>query len=230
MKRLKCLGKLAALLVGAAGGVTLAQPMPISACGSVSASGSYQLTANLSASGDCLVLTGAANVDTVIDLGGFTISGNGSGSGIRNDSIVEGLTIRNGTIRGFDTGISIYGNTILVERMSVRRNTTYGFSAAENVRIKDSFFEGNGVGAEVGEGAVVIGSLFSFNTSDGLQVSALGLGPGSLIANNTAIRNGGVGMRVACPGNIQGNTLNANTGGNLVVSGAGCLSEHNVAP
>lgn len=187
------------LSLGAGAGVATAQPTPISACGTIAASGSYKLTTNLSAAGDCLVLTGSANANTTIDLDGFTMTGDGTGAGISNDSVIEGLTVRNGTIKGFDRGIGVFGNTITVDRMMLIRNVSFGLTGVENVQIKDSVANGNGVGASVGEGAVVIGSTFSFNTSDGLQVFAVGVAPGSLITNNTAIRNGGAGLRVTCP-------------------------------
>lgn len=219
-----------ALILGAGGGVAIAQPTAISACGPIGASGSYQLVTNLSAAGDCLVLTGSANANTVIDLDGFTITGNDSGAGITNDNVVEGLVVRNGTIKGFDSGINVFGNTITVERMHLLRNVSFGVTGVENIQIKDSIVNGNGVGASVAEGAVVIGSTFSFNTSDGLVVNAVGVSPGSVISNNTAIRNGGAGLRITCPGNVLGNTMTGNAGGNLILVGAGCNSEHNVAP
>jgi hypothetical protein len=59
-----------------------AAPTAISACQPISQPGSYVLTTNIVASGDCLVI--ALGVDAVtIDLAGFSISGNGTGTGIR---------------------------------------------------------------------------------------------------------------------------------------------------
>src|SRR5262249_30263327 len=161
------------------------------------------------------------------DLGGFTITGNGTGSGISNTNVVEGLTVLNGTIKSFARGINIFGNTIIVERMILIRNSAFGLTGVENVHIKDSYADGNGVGAAVAEGALVTGSSFSFNASDGLRVTAVGVSPGSTISNNIAIRNGGAGLRIKCPALILGNTANGNAGGNVVRVGDGCVLAHN---
>jgi hypothetical protein len=228
MRRTRLLAVAVTLSLAAGAGVATAQPTLVSTCGPISASGSYKLANNLSAAGDCLVLTGAANTNTTIDLDGFTITGNGTGAGVSNDDVVEGLTVRNGTIKGFERGIGVFGNNITVDRMSLLRNSAFGLTGVENVLIKDSLLNGNGVAAAIGEGAVVTGSTFSFNTSDGLQVNAAGVSPGSTISNNIAIRNGGAGYRVTCPGLILGNTANGNAGGNFVLVGAGCTSAHTV--
>ena len=50
----------------------------ISKCTTISKPGSYVLTRNLTASGDCLMV--AANFVT-LDLGGWVITGNGTGTG-----------------------------------------------------------------------------------------------------------------------------------------------------
>ena len=230
MRKIGCLATAVALILAAGGGAAVAQPIPLAACGPISASGSYKLVNNLSASGDCLVLSGPANANSAIDLDGFTMTGDGTGRGIGNDSVVEGLTVRNGTIKGFDSGIGVFGNNITVERMVLIRNVSFGLTGIEDTIVKDTIVTGNGLGASVAEGSVVTGSTFSFNTFDGLVVTAASINPGSMISNNTAINNGGAGFRVTCPGNILGNTATGNGGGNLILAGAGCNSEHNVAP
>src|SRR2546428_5578353 len=64
----------------------------ISACTAITTSGSYILTRNLVAAGNCLVV--AADFVTT-DLAGHTISGNGTGGGITTGSDV-GITVRGG--------------------------------------------------------------------------------------------------------------------------------------
>jgi hypothetical protein len=165
--------------------------------------------------------------NVTIDLDGFTIRSDAPSSskaaGIRGAGVIEGLTVRNGTIRGFGIGLNLFGNTMLIERMQLIRNVGPGLVAVENVRVKDCIFAGNGVGADVGEGSVLIGNEFNFNTSDGLRA-----GEGSTIVHNSARRNGGVGLQVTCPSNIVENTATGNTGGNLVTLGAGCSINHNI--
>ena len=51
-------------------------------CQTITEPGSYELVANLSAAGDCLML-GANNIS--INLGNFTISGDGTGSGAKKE-------------------------------------------------------------------------------------------------------------------------------------------------
>ena len=61
----------------------------ISKCGTISKPGSYVLTRNLTANGDCLVV--AANFVT-IDLGGWVITGNGTGGGITDQEAAGGAS------------------------------------------------------------------------------------------------------------------------------------------
>jgi hypothetical protein len=208
-----------------------AAPALITTCGTITTSGSYKLANNLAAAGNCLILD-ASNV--TIDLDGFTISGDGTtGSGITTFGVVEGLSVRNGTIRLFDSGINVFGNNMLIERMTLLRNVSHGLRAVEDILLKDSIVSGNGVGVEVGEGAVVTGNVMSFNTSDGLRTAVAGASPGGTFVGNTLLRNGGAGLRVECPSAIIGNTANGNAGGNVVRVGHGCSPigpSHNVAP
>jgi hypothetical protein len=224
----KCLtlAVLSLVLAGYRSEVAMAAPAPITACGTtITASGSYKLANNLLVfeGGDCLVIqSGVTNV--TIDLDGFTIEcvcfG---GDGIKVSDVVEGLTVRNGTIKGFTNGLNLFGNTMLIENMQLIRNTNHGLTAVESVRIKDSIFAGNGVGAEVGEGSVLNGNAFNFNTSSGLIA-----GEGSTIVNNSARRNGAAGLNVACPSNLLGNAATSNAGGNIVQVGSGCSIGHGV--
>jgi hypothetical protein len=74
----------------------------ITACGTISQSGSYVLAQNLSAaSGDCLVI---AATRVTIDLAGFTITGTGTGTGITAINPFD-ITVRNGSITGFHSGV-----------------------------------------------------------------------------------------------------------------------------
>lgn len=199
--------------------------IPVSSCGPITDTGSYLLTNNLTTSGDCLVV--AAGVPNVtLDLNGFTMFGDGTGSALRSDGTLEGLVVRNGTIKNFEGALRLNGNTILIERVTVIRNTGIGLFANESVKVNDSVFVGNNVGLIVGEGSLLVGNIVSFNISDGIVTTGVG---GTLI-NNTSRRNGGIGILVSCPSNIVENTATGNTDVNLVLNGAGCNSNNNVAP
>src|SRR5262249_19221991 len=151
-------------------GIVASAQTPISSCGSINASGSYKLVNNLTTSGDCLVVASGATANITIDLNGFTILGDGTGSGIRGDNVFEGFTIRNGTVKNFNVGLSLFGNTGLVENMQLIRNTGTGLYSVENIRVKDSIFTGNQTGLDVGQGSDLIGNLVSYNNSDGMVI------------------------------------------------------------
>jgi len=104
-----------------------AAPTPINACQTLSTPGNYALTKNLTASGDCLVLT-SNNIN--VDLAGHTISGDGSGRGIGGTN-VRNIVINDGNIKNFSTGISLTlssGNTgdNTIQNMNVSNNTGGG--------------------------------------------------------------------------------------------------------
>lgn len=77
----------------------------ISECMQINESGSYILTRNLGASGDCLGI----NVHYVtIDLNGFTLYGDGTGAGVTTyDARWRGVVLRNGSITNFNTGVEM---------------------------------------------------------------------------------------------------------------------------
>ena len=83
-----------AALVLAAGGAQQALAL---SCGDTLTSDTT-LTANLACSGTALVV-GADGI--TIDLNGYTISGDGTGLGIDNTGGYDNVTIKNGTITGF---------------------------------------------------------------------------------------------------------------------------------
>ena len=203
------------------------QQTPISSCGPITASGSYQLVNNLTTSGDCLVVAAGATANITIDLNGFTILGDGTGSGIRGDNVFEGFTIRNGTVKNFNVGLSMFGNTGLVEKVQLIRNTGTALFSVENVILKDSVIVGNQKGVDLGRGSKLIDNIVSDNTGDGIVVlGAPTLPGGGTLVNNTATNNGGVGITVDCPSTLLGNTATGNAGGNLVTNGSGCVNGH----
>src|SRR5215471_9077287 len=94
----RAVGAVFAVLAGVLGlmvaGSSAAQgATAINSCRTISAPGNYFLTGNLTTkNADCLTLT-SSNVN--IDLRGFTISGNGTHSGITGDTLVN-VVINNG--------------------------------------------------------------------------------------------------------------------------------------
>ena len=103
----------------------------------ISSQGTYCLTGNLSmstASGNAIQIN-AGNV--VLDLNGYTIGGSQAGAGTNAYGIYayqrKNITIRNGTVRGFNQGIWLNDDSPyttsqghIIENIRADRNTIYG--------------------------------------------------------------------------------------------------------
>jgi hypothetical protein len=256
MKKNKCLlvGASIVFCLGVYASEAAAAPHQITTCKAITAPGSYVLAKNLTSTGDCLIMQ--ANFIT-IDLGGFTINGNGTGNGITDSGVLRmGIAVHDGTIRNFATGIDLKQSfQTLIERMRLQGNTDYGVAAGffnagsgEMAIVKDSLFYQNGKGLAVGARSVVTGNTAFNNTLNGISVGAgstvignaadrngtvgLEILEGSTAVNNTMQENGvpgSIGLRVFCPANLLENTALKN-GTNLVLIGTGCNSVNNLAP
>ena len=225
---------------------------PIDACGTLTAEdrSSFILVRNISGQ-DCLVIQSS---NLTIDLNGFNVLGNGTGVGILASVPVEGITIRNGGVKGFAVGISLggTGNVVedvhvdnnadtgmflgassLVDHVVAQGNQKYGVVMTTAATVKSSTLRANGnnpssVGLSVGPGSTVTGNTIWASIGTGLFASL-----GSTVIGNTVFdSNPGFGMSVICPSNVQNNTVTANTGGNIFLSndGLGCIAVNNVAP
>jgi hypothetical protein len=209
-------------------------PFEIDKCQTISDPGSYKLVnnliTNLTTTGDCLVIN--ANSVT-IDLAGFTISGVGRfPSGTRaiaagNDT--RGITVRNGSISGFASGVDLRGDGSIVEGLRVfggfigaqlgigakgivKGNTVEGFGGPVNARgigisatgIVTGNYVGSQIGMEIGQGSTVIGNTVSAGPLPVADVS--------------------------CPSNVTNNTFvnTAGFGSNLTLRGDGCNNTNNV--
>lgn len=192
-------------LLAVAGHVSAAQ-QDIKVCGAIDAPGSYALTQNLSATGDCIVVS-ADNV--TLDLNGFSIIGSGSGAGIRTSGSIQGAIIRNGSVTGFQNGIAFsLANASTVENMIITGNSLFGVIMGFDASVDRTKAVGNGSdGIRVNDHSIVSNSVANDN---GTGISA---DVGSLVVNNVAARNSQAG--VAATGNsstVTGNTVSANDG------------------
>jgi hypothetical protein len=148
--------------------------------------GSYRLTSNLTVSSintDAInVTTGAGRV--TIDLNGFSITGPGvtTGLGIFGPS---GLTIENGTVTGFSSGIVIE-NSSIVRSIHSAENSTNGIQTGASSVIQDSTVTGNtgGAGLIVGGWSVISGNTVNFN-GVGINCTA----SECLVSGNTIVGN-----------------------------------------
>jgi hypothetical protein len=162
-------------------------PTRITVCQTIDQPGSYVLANNLTANGDCLVI---ASPQVTIDLAGFSISGNGQGTGIKLvDNAPIGLfeslafAVRNGTITGFNIGVDVAGFGSIIEGLRVFQNQSDGIHNVNGI-IRGNIVFGNGSAGIVAEGT---------------------------ITGNYSLRNGGAGIHAG--GTISDNFSNGDIGG-----------------
>ena len=147
-------------------------------CGTVVTT-SITLTSDLGpCPGDGLI-AGADNI--TIDLGGYTISGTGSGAGVRVAQR-DGVTVTRGTIEGFHTGVVLDESTDSTVSKLVLRDNLRGVNLA---------------GSD--------GNLVEKNTilDSGLDAIRLGLSADNLVSKNTLSGNVfGIGVADFSTGNL----------------------------
>jgi hypothetical protein len=230
---------LAVFSLGTSATGTSAQPTAITACGAITAPGSYRLGNNLMGSGpNCLSVS--ANGVT-IDLDGFMIAGFTAING------GDGLTVRNGMISCSSDGI-VAGDGLVVDRVTFSRCRELGVFGGNQATVKDStFFQGTGTdgfairllsGALVTRN-VIVGATVGIEIESGtVSENVLSNGVGGLLINsggaaiNNTVQNYSTnGIVTVCPSNVLGNTATGN-GINLVLTGdpSTCNVEHNLAP
>lgn len=205
-------------------------------------SGSYYLTGNLTATGGYDAITVSAR-DVDIDLGGYIISGLGSGNvGIGIGLGAVNLEVRNGTIRDFLGGIStpsiansrfkdlrLTGNSIFglycgpgsaIESCSSYGNGGDGFVANANSTVSGSVASRNGgYGFASGGGSAFVDCTASFNTNGGFNITA----SGATLSRCTARQNGGAGF-ITVASTISECTANENAFEGIFAGQGGTIS------
>ncbi|MGQ0593657.1 MAG: hypothetical protein ACT4QB_13710 [Gammaproteobacteria bacterium] len=172
----------------------------ITACRTISTSGSFRLTRNLSANGDCLVV--AAN-EVEIDLRGHTIRGNGTGFGVRDQNFGFAITLRNGTIANFQTGVNLPRTEgAVVEQLRVVESGGFGIMLGSG-RVRSNVVFDVGIHGIVGAG-VVSDNFVSRAGGTGIFV-----GLGSSVVGNSVQGVGREGVFAFCPSRVTDNALNS---------------------
>jgi hypothetical protein len=161
-----------------------------------------------------------------IDLNGHRYHGDRSGGTIGIDvGSHKNVTIKNGIIQGFATGIStaLLSNGLKIVNVEVRDSVDLGVSvAAIGAKIDKTVVVSNsGPGLVLGDFASatkVSSSFFVANTGDGLTSKA----PGGNLSNVTSAGNVGIGIRLTGSGNgkLQGGTVAANGNAGILIDGA----------
>lgn len=143
----------AALCVTASSGSVASASGQNNPCGSTVTS-SVKLERDLRCSGDGLHVAGRAPV--LIDLNGHTIRGTGGGRGITVDNNAA-VTIVNGSVRGFASGVSGSNGEIHIDKVTVRDTPRPVFmGAAGKMRIVRSALNGP---AQVGSPGFQLGEM-----------------------------------------------------------------------
>lgn len=166
----------------------------------LSEAGRYRLTGNLVVSGG----SGAIDVTAPgvrIDLGGFSVIGPGSCSATFAGNLLDTVTcagnagigidsaeeVRNGSVRGFETGIQNLTNPLRLDDVLVSENSQSGVRIWRPAIITDSRFELNGTAGVDGQSSlaqlVVRSSIFRQNGTYGIYVGA-GTVDGSVVEQN----------------------------------------------
>jgi len=220
----------AAIAAGAASPALAAGPANVNSCRTITSPGSYVLTRNVTASGDCFHIL---SDDVTFDFDGFTATGDGTGAAMALEG--HGIVVRNGTVRGFGVGISIvtHGPTrdlregAVIERMQVLDMVNFGIGGGFGT-VRDSFMAGNGnTSIALGGGP----SLIMNNRVVGNARAGVSAGPGSTVSGNIISYNDVVpfstGLIAECPTLVIDNTIVGQTT-NVFTTGTGCVMEHNV--
>ncbi len=163
----------------------------------ISQSGSYYVTGNLDGSSGGINITAS---DVTLDLMGFTLDGGGSvnDQGINVPGVIDNLTIKNGTVRGF-------GNT------GINQSVSSGGILGSNTRILNMrVIDNNGTGIYTNAiNSLVSGCSVSGNSGSGIYVAVAF--SNARVINNQVYGNGKSGIFGGDL--IMGNTVTDNGGG-----------------
>ncbi len=182
----------------------------------ISASGSYRLTSNLSPTAAVNGIQSVSGTSHVtLDLNGFAIIGSASAlQGIFIDAGVD-WEIRNGVVRGFaEHGISDSASGSGHRAIDVRAidSGLYGIHlTARGSLIRDCYASGNLAGLAVGPEGTITGST-SENNVGGISSDGITAGRGSRVAGNVSSGNAGDGIRTQEDCIVLDNTVRGNTG------------------
>jgi hypothetical protein len=183
----------------------LAGPAPIT----ISTSGSYYLTQNISATGQTAITITASEV--TLDLNGFSLIGDNTAgkNGITIQGAISDVAIRNGSITSFG-GYGINGtgaSGVRVENLSVRGQGFVGLLLGSRSLVVRCVVQFNGAGISVDFNSVVRECIVGNSAAYGIQTT----GKGCTVADCTAQQNGTYGIIVE-----NGSTLlNCSAYGNL---------------
>ncbi|MGQ0592221.1 MAG: hypothetical protein ACT4QB_06110 [Gammaproteobacteria bacterium] len=188
----------------------LAQPAwavtNIDSCRTITGRGSFQLTKNLNAAGNCIVIAAS---DVSLDLRGHTIKGNGTGTGIgfNTDAERARVSVRNGVVTNFRAGIDFtegFGEVIEGMRVGGDNTMQQGILAGDEAIVRDN---------------VVLAGTRAVGAGDGIQTRTKGIVSGNLVD--------GAPLRVTCPALVTGNSVSSGNIVDIIFDGENCALSNN---
>jgi hypothetical protein len=191
------------------------------------APGSYVLTSNVQVPDQNTSGIEVATDFVVVDLGGFALSGItlcetpapcspiGGGRGVTASNF-RGVTIRNGTIRGFGERATFLGEGSLVEDLLAEDNGTEGIAVQNGGIVRGCISRRNGgPGISTSGGGIVTDNLTERNLGHGIETGAF-----NTVNRNSSFLNDGDGARIGPSSTVTDNALAGNAGSGLNVSSA----------
>jgi parallel beta-helix repeat protein len=202
-----------------------AQVTLLSACATIAAPGSYQLSKNLASSSDCLKI--AAN-NVTVDLNGFAISGAGSGRAITDLGTKRtGLIVRGGTLNHFATGVALAASSdINIDHLRVLNMSGDGIDAGPRsvVSYTQSLSNG-GVGISVSGSCIVRSNTVGNNQADGIVTGGYCSVRSNNVFNNAlALVGNGISTSSYC--DIRDNVASKNKNWGIESAGGSNFSDN----
>lgn len=188
----------------------------------ISRAGSYRLASDLTVAGANVDGIYINTNDVTLDLNGFTIfgTGTGTGSGITSPGLTGDITVINGTVRDMGADGIRVDAAIRVENVTSLANGGDGISVTSGSIVTGCVAANNdGNGIRVGVTSVVIGNVAVVNGMVGIKEVVAYMPPdipggGTLVKNNTASRNTGLGLKLGSSSGYGNNVIEENNGGN----------------
>ncbi len=217
----------------------------------LSRSGSYRLTGNLSTGNRATTAILVTADDVQIDLGGFAIActfatafipigcltGSSTGVGVDTEAGADRTVVRDGTVRSMgNDGVRLREGSS-VESVRTFANGDDGIALGESGRVSDCTSNGNGgTGIQASFYSIVRDSVANENGEEGIRVESSGVvtgnvvranaeegifASGALIQGNQVVGNGAAGIRCSNAGTVIGNRVVSNDGFGLQMTNCG---------
>lgn len=154
------------------------------------ARGSYFVTADLTVSEGNGITVSAS--DVTIDLNGFTLRGGDgvSGAGVFVPAALRNLTLKNGVISNFYTGVSaVNAYSSRIERVTVRFHGNYAVHIGASSLVQDCILDGGGTadgGISMSNRTVLRRCIVANHTGFGVQAATYGVIEENQIVDNAS--------------------------------------------